>query len=678
MATIRDIAKAAGVSVATVSHVVNNTRYVSPKLRAQVEMAIDQADSVPNFVIRKRSGSSGEGRGTGTEYIIILMTEADSPYSVSLKKKMTEKLEEKGYCVLCFNLNGRDKIKLLRSGHLSDGNLKGLLVSVSNPTEEMTEYIRSFRVPRVMIGNQIPGDTCDRVLSSNFEGAFNAASHLIRSGHERIAILCGTDEVESNHERIEGYKRALKAHNIEYLDSLVVDNLTGKQQINDILSRMLMSANPPTAVFAANYEIVLNTYRFLSENSIQCPKDVSVVGFNDFQWAPFVEPALTTIRQDVDSISENAVRILLSRIQDNTDNPAERVEIPTELCIRASTRSIGRGPFGEAAGDLSDVSISEEEKQYSQKGKYTAAISFHYSGKSWMRLQEMGIREVFDKLNISIISVTDAHFDPDLQVKQLKSIQMLEPDILISIPTDNKLTSEAYRSFVGTRTKMIFISNVPEGIRPQDYITCVSVNELSHGRNIGRGIGEYMRKHHLTNVAVIKHDSGNFYTTMQRDKAGIQILTEEYPELNICAVEEFEREEDAYAITCRLIKEHPEIEGMYVSWEGPTEYVQNALMDVGRPDVAIATGDLEYNMAMSIATDGSVKAVSAQCPYEQGQAIALSAAKALLGQSIPSYISVEPVFTDKYNLAKSWRKVHKEELPSDIREALSQSFSDNR
>ena len=654
---------------------MNQTRYVSPELKAKVERAIEEADSVPNFVARKRAAEEVETRGEQMQYVILLTTDLESPYSLSLRKRIREKLAKEGYDLIVFDISGQDRIRLLQEIHSGAGNLKGVLVSVSNPSEEMIRYISSYSVPMVVIGNQIPGISCDRVCSANYEGAYNATSHLIRSGHEKIAILCGADEVESNRDRIQGYMRALKANNIEYLDSLVVDNLGGKKRIHDILSRMLTGAHVPTAMFLANYEIVLNTYRFLSENSIQCPRDVSIVGFNDFQWASYVEPALTTIRQDVDSMSENAVRLLLSRIRgQNSSKHEQLIEIPTELCIRSSTKSMGKGPFGEDAGDISDVSISEEEKKNSRKGKYTAAISFHYSGKSWMHLQEMGIREIFDKLDISIISITDAHFDPQLQVKQLKSIQILEPDILISIPADTKVTADAYRGFVGTKTRLIFISNVPEGILPEDYVTCVSVNELSHGRNIGRGIGEYMRKHGLTRIAVIKHKSEGFYATRQRDQAGMQIIEEEYPELEICAVEEFDREEDAYEITCRLMKEHPEIQGMYVSWEGPTEYVQNALRDVGRPDVAISTGDLEYNMAMSIAAGGAVKAVSAQCPYDQGQAIALSAAKALLGEHIPSYISVEPVFTDKYNLAKSWKKVHKEELPADIREALNRSF----
>lgn len=674
MATIRDIAKAAGVSVATVSHVVNNTRYVSQELRNKVEKAIEEADSVPNFVVKKRTAGREEHTGGNMEYVLLLSGEAESPYSIGLMKKTRKILEEEGYSLLCVDVRGQGRTELLKEAGIGQGALKGLLISVSNPTPEIIRYIQSFPVPKVVIGNQLEGICCGRVGSANFEGAYNATAHLIHAGHEKIAIMCGPDDVESNRDRILGYKSALKANRMECLDSLIVDNMTGGKRINDILTRMMADKNRPTAMFLANYEIVMQVYRFLEENNIQCPKDLSIVGFNDFSWAPYVEPALTTIRQDIDSLSENAVRMLIAGMQGRNEEKPETIRIPTEICIRSSTNSIGKGPFGEEAGDISDVCITEEEKEACRSGHYTAAISFHYSGKSWMKLQEMGIREVFDKLNISIISITDAHFDPLLQVKQLKSIQMLEPDVLISIPTDTKVTAEVYKSFIGTKTKMIFISNVPEGIRPEDYVTCVSVNELSHGRNIGRGIGEYMNSMHLKNIAVIKHRSDDFYTTRQRDQAGMQLITEEYPELRICAVEEFDKEEDAYGVTCRIMQDHPEIQGLYVSWEGPTHYVMNALVDIGRPDVAIATGDLEYNMAMSIASGGAVKAVSAQCPFDQGEAIALSAAKALTGGQIPSYISVEPIFTDKYNLAKSWKKVYKEKLPSDIREALDLSY----
>ena len=95
---------------------------------------------------------------------------------------------------------------------------------------------------------------------------------------------------------------------------------------------------------------------------------------------------------------------------------------------------------------------------------------------------------------IQIIAVVDAHFDPELQSKQLRSLKLLEPDILISIPTDTKITSQAYHEIASGKTKMIFMSNIPNGFKANDYVSCISVNERSHGRNIGRGLGRKSEK----------------------------------------------------------------------------------------------------------------------------------------------------------------------------------------
>ena len=111
------------------------------------------------------------------------------------------------------------------------------------------------------------------------------------------------------------------------------------------------------------------------------------------------------------------------------------------------------GPFGERAGDISDLVLTEEEQEECQRHTFTAAMSFHYSGKSHSLLLEEGIRNIFDKFNIQIIAVVDAHFDPELQSKQLRSLKLLEPDILISIPTDTKITSQAYHEIASKKTK---------------------------------------------------------------------------------------------------------------------------------------------------------------------------------------------------------------------------------
>ena len=341
--------------------------------------------------------------------------------------------------------------------------------------------------------------------------------------------------------------------------------------------------------------------------------------------------------------------------------------------MRNSTCGIGRGPFGERAAGAGGLALSEAEKEKIRQKQYTAAISFHYMGKAWMRLQEKGIKKVFDELGISIIAVTDAHFNAALQCKQLESIKFLKPDLLISIPVDTRGTAEAFRSIADSDTRLVLITNVPEGLTPKDYISCISVNERAHGDSMGRGLGEYMVRHGLKYAGLICHGEQNFFATKQRDGAAEQVLTEEYPEIRVCGKVNFLTEVDVYQKTLKLIGMYPEIQALYVSWDGPALEVIKALTELERTDIAIVTGDLDYAIAMQMAQGGMVKMISAQCPYEQGEAIAMAAANGLLGKAVPSFIGVEPISIDRENLLKNWKAIFKEDPPAALRNAINRS-----
>ena len=128
-----------------------------------------------------------------------------------------------------------------------------------------------------------------------------------------------------------------------------------------------------------------------------------------------------------------------------------------------------------------------------------------------------------------------------------------------------------------------------------------------------------------------------------------------------------------YKKTKDLIKRYPEIEALYISWDGPAMEAIAALTEMGRTDIAIVTSDLDYADAMNMAKGGMIKVLSAQCPYEQGQAIALAAAKSVLNEKVPSFIGIEPISVTPDNLLKSWKKVFKEEPGQE----LVQAFKEN-
>ena len=257
-----------------------------------------------------------------------------------------------------------------------------------------------------------------------------------------------------------------------------------------------------------------------------------------------------------------------------------------------------------------------------------------------------------------------------MQKKQIESLLMLEPDIMIAFPVNHTLTQEVFEEVIRTKTRLIFMGHVPDRFEGSGYVSCINVNERSNGRNIGRGLGDYLLLNHKKNIGIIRYGH-QFYTTNQRDLAVEQILREEYPELRICATEVFSKDE--YEKTKELLMWHPEIDGIYVSWEGPAVKVLEALHDIDREDIAVATSDLDFSVALDMAKGGCIKVLSAQQPFEEGQAAALCAANDLLGKTVPSFIAVEPVFITIENLIKSWNTIYKTKAPKEIVQALQEN-----
>lgn len=204
-----------------------------------------------------------------------------------------------------------------------------------------------------------------------------------------------------------------------------------------------------------------------------------------------MEPPLTTIRQDAYRMAMLASSRIIERI-DNSMESSEEYCVQTELNIRKSTQMIGRGPFGERAFSPDDITFTEEERMRIKQGDFKVAISFHYGGTAWKDLHERGIRDTLEKFGITVVTVTDAHFDPELQITQLEGISMQKPDAVIAIPSDDTLTAPTFKK-LAKKTKLIFMSNVPEGFDADDYVTCVSVNERENGRIAATLMGEYFK-----------------------------------------------------------------------------------------------------------------------------------------------------------------------------------------
>ena len=671
MATIKDVARIAGVSVSTVSHVVNGTRYVSPEKVKKVEDAIRQLDELPNF-IAKRSGAQ---QAAGSRSVLLLLSKKNSLFQNQVKEKLEEILEEKGYLPvsLAYDLDG-DRLAAIRSlaGSLS---LCGLIAFPDREGVLSKAFFKGLQLPVVLIGSPVDQFAADTLLPDTFEGGYRAVRHLIKNGHEKIAYLSESEERGAH--RFEGYRKALEDAHIPVGKGLVWTGLHTEEQVSRAMGQLAAAGPAPTALVIADSLPLVPAIQYAVAHNIAVPRDLSIVSLNDPEWAPLMTPELTCVDKQPRQFALAAADLLFQRMArgemadlPSPGHPYCTKTLPSLLNVRNSTCGIGRGPFGEKAENASVLALSAKEKEKLRQKQYTAAISFHYMGKAWMGLQEKGIKKIFDELGISIIAVTDAHFSAELQCKQLESIRFLKPDILISIPVDTKDTAAAFRAIADSDTRLVLITNVPEGLTPRDYISCISVNERSHGDNMGRGLGEYMTRYGLKYAGLVCHGEQNFFATKQRDSAAEQVLTEEYPEIQVCGKVNFLTETEACQKTLELIRLYPEIQALYVSWDGPALEVMKALTELERTDIAIVTGDLDYAIALHMARGEMVKMISAQCPYEQGEAIALAAANGLLGKAVPSFIGVEPISVNRDNLLKNWKNIFKEEPPAELSGAV--------
>ncbi|ADU28664.1 LacI family DNA-binding transcriptional regulator [Evansella cellulosilytica] len=680
MATINDVALKAGVSVATVSHVVNKTRYVSPETVKRVEEAINALDEVPNFIQKKRTAKEEYSN----RFLVVFASDIFHPFQQSVIEQLNEQLKEQKKTNLIV-VQADDNFEILENYAILKPKLCiGKVILLNVPLKKLYKEHSSLKgLPTIVVSEntfQLKGAAASNInfiVSNLYQGTQDATQHLINFGHEKIALVLPEsyrNEDQNINDVYKGYKDAFGNKKVPFQKRMIIGK--GVNENIDEEIRLLMNDNaPPTAVIVTDEHYLMLVLKYLNSRNLTCPEDLSIICINDLSWFEFFQPGITTVKQNYTLIAKKIIERMTDEkfLKYGLDIEERTVVIGTELKLRSSTGGIARGPFGEKAANVDTIQLSTSEKNKIKENKYTAVISFHYSGAAWMNLHESGIRDIFNELGISLLAVTDAHFDADMQNRQLQGLLSLDPDIFIAIPVDDNKTSDMFKKVAKSRSNLILITNVPKGINPDEYVSCVSVNEWSHGRLAGSGLGSSMRDLGKRKIGMIRFDS-DFYATNQRDTAAKQMIIEEYKDLEIVKEVFFKDESDVYDETVKLMRENPDIEGLYVSWEGPATKVISALSAIGRNDVIIGTADLDYELALNIAENGNVKKVSTQLPYEQGQALALVAANTLLNKAVPKFIGVEPVEVTTDNLIKMWKKVFKEDAPEEIANAIKQNI----
>ncbi|MGW7727391.1 LacI family DNA-binding transcriptional regulator [Streptomyces canus] len=371
MPTMADVARSAGVSVATVSHVLNGTRPVLPHTRQAVLDAVDELGYTPNTLARSLVTSR-------TRSIGLAVSAISNPYFTEILQGVEAGALEHGYSLLIADPHDDPDHECKVVQLLHERRVDGMIVAPSADPRELVSYLGRHRVPTVFLDRVIDGviegvvggvvedpadgpQHFDQVCAENTGPTARLVTHLAGLGHRRIGLVAGLPGLSTTAERISGYRHGLTTARLPYDDDLVVHGDSESAGAERATATLLSLAEPPTALVTANNAMTIGTLRALQDRGLSVPDDLALCCFDDFAWADLFSPRLTAIAQPSREIGAQAVRVLLERLA-APDRPARTVRLD---CTFVHRTSCGCPDSGER-GRPSQSSQSSQPSQPSQ------------------------------------------------------------------------------------------------------------------------------------------------------------------------------------------------------------------------------------------------------------------------------------------------------------------------
>ncbi|HBX82790.1 MAG: LacI family DNA-binding transcriptional regulator [Propionibacteriaceae bacterium] len=326
--TMADLARLAGVSITTVSHVLNDTRFVSADVRQRVMAAVEQNGYIPNSVARSMK--------TATTNMIGLAAPALSKVALAdVVRPIEVEARAQKLSVLLTDTEDAAAPELAAIKALSARRVDGIIIAPSAPDSPAVRYLRKHGIPTVVVDRFTTGGF-DQIGTENTSAAEQLTDHLIEArGARRIGLITSMPMLSTTLERRKGYRKALKRHGIEVDPNLIGSGFDDPDHVLTTLKGFMALPDPPTAIVSGNSSTTLSLMRAAGILGIRVPEDLALVGFDDFAWADFFQPRLTVVRQRTDEIGVRAIRLLMRRIAD-PEAPVTTRRIPTDFIHRES------------------------------------------------------------------------------------------------------------------------------------------------------------------------------------------------------------------------------------------------------------------------------------------------------------------------------------------------------
>ena len=332
--TIKDVARKAGVSSATVSRALSGKPHVRQAVIDQVREAALELDFHPSRVARSL-------RAQKTTIIGLIISDILNPFFTTLVRAVEDSASRNEYGVFLCNSDESVEKEMAYIELLQAENVAGVLITPTQENDNPSRRLFEDRIPIVAVDRCMLDVPVDTVLADNFSGSYSAVDHLIQQGHTRIAIVAAQPNRTTGRERLAGYRQALADHNIPFCDELVYtgipNRLTGRLYAKEITQ----SPIKPTAIFCGNNLLTMGVLGYLKEAGCNIPEDYALVSFDDMEWYTMTSPTITAVRQPVYELGRQAADLLFERINGSV-SPVKEIVLETQLVVRQSSTSARR------------------------------------------------------------------------------------------------------------------------------------------------------------------------------------------------------------------------------------------------------------------------------------------------------------------------------------------------
>lgn len=327
MVKIGDVAREAGVSVATVSRALNDHPSVNPELVERVRLAAAKLGYRPNRVARSL-------RRQSTDVLALIISDVSNPFFTAITRGVEDVAQRNGFSVLLCNADENPEKEATYLRVAEQEQVAGVLLSPHSAGTDVSR-LRDANIPLVVIDRPLDEEV-DSVMVHSMQGARTATEHLIDEGWQRPSCITGPENAETARLRLEGYLSAIRSAGDR--DEVFVHAPFRQHGGATAAAQLLDSDDPPDAFFVANAQMALGVLDELKRRGLRVGRDVGVITFDDAPWAPFISPPMSVIAQPAYDIGSQAAQLLAERVRGTAPTAVRRIVLSTSLIVRESSK----------------------------------------------------------------------------------------------------------------------------------------------------------------------------------------------------------------------------------------------------------------------------------------------------------------------------------------------------